>query len=874
MRFDPLSFLLGFLSAAGVSALAWRHRTRLNAVRQSAESQVEGTRRFVGRTADARYYHDLLLYIQRHHVAGDLIDLTDILLEPRLIPPPAPVMVPGSEDVSERNVFDVVPQFHDMPQSYAPYNIPTLALDDLGAGDRHVAILGISGMGKTTALVTLALMAMGEIKFESLEELTEQAIEEEEQSLSKEERKERAEERERMKMRALEKLHTTQELQQEQLAEFQAKEEEELPVLDVTRLVPVFVHLSDLEFDAAVFGKGAALDPAEPLIRAVQRQVGSVTGQVVGSVIYPALEAGRALILLDGYDEFSPAAREVYFYWLQQLLAAYGHNLVVIAGPAQGYEPLVTLGFAPTFLRPWREDDFAWLAKRWREQWLARSKGRRRAPAPDEQTMRRITVDNRGRTALDVTLKIWTSLADDTRQTGRAGWYDAWITRRLSKPDARSALPALAVQVLQAGRPVKRALLEQVSAQPPAGSEDGKDGARPGNLIDVLARDGLLVEHPGGTFDFAHPQLMHFLASEVLVQQGTEQATEMALDPLWTSALGFAAARLNMVPVIYRKLSSTPDLLYNNLFGLVRWLPDAPPDAPWRGDIFKRLAAALMAPEQYPEVRARAMAALIAARDKNVLFIFRQALRSTDADVRRLGCVGLGALGSTEAIKDLAPMLTDDDRGVQLGAGLALGAIGTEAALEAMVHALLEGTEDLRQAVAEAFAAIPGEGHAILRDGIKAQDIMIRRATVYGLARVNASWALIELYRAMLEDEQWYVRAAAEEAFLDAQSPIGDGPHAHPEADSLLWLIQWAADHGEGVPAGVNARAVLIRVLQEGEPVYQTLAARTLGRLAHVPALKPLYLALRNRHPDVRGAAYAALMEIQMCLGQPLPGLV
>jgi len=370
-----------------------------------------------------------------------------------------------------------------------------------------------------------------------------------------------------------------------------------------------------------------------------------------------------------------------------------------------------------------------------------------------------------------------------------------------------------------------------------------------------------------------HVQFANFLAGEWLAEVGSEKAAEMALDSAWEGAFAFAAARLNLLPAIYRRLSVSPDLLYTNLFGLARWLPDAPPDVPWRGDVFKRLAAALMAPDQYPAVRDRALAALIASRDPSVAYVLRQALRATNLDVRRLACIGLGALGDPETVKDLAPLLDDDHREIRLAAAVALGAIGSERALEVMVHGLLEGSEDLRRAIAEALAAIPREGHAILRDGIAADDMMIRRAAVYGLSRVGAGWAVAALYRAMLEDEQWYVRAAAEEAFARALSPERSGPRSLPEADAQTWLIQWAAERGEGVPAGPNARQVLIRVLQEGQPVYKALAARSLGYLGHVPALKPLYAALRDRDPDVRSAAYAALADLQLRLGEPLPGL-
>ncbi|MBN1679176.1 MAG: HEAT repeat domain-containing protein [Anaerolineae bacterium] len=873
MRFDPISFLLGFLSSSGIAFVLWRARARLARLQESTEAQIAGTRRFIGRSAQARYCRDLLNYLQQHHIAGSVINLTDILLEPRLIPADGPVLARPDDEETQRSVFDVVPLIHSMPQSYALYNIETLGIDEIGIGARHVAILGSRGTGKTTTLATLALMAFGEVEFESLEDLTEQAILEEEQSLSEDERRMRARERQQIEERAIEKLHDAHQREREKL--LQTEMADELPPVEISGLLPVFIHLCDLDFDAAAYGRSDQhLDPSEPVIRAAQQHVSGVTAQVVGSVLYPALENGRALILIDGYDELEPSARDMYFHWLRQFLETYGQNLTVITGPAEGYEPLMTLGFTPTFLRPWREDDYDQLARRWGNIWTPG--GKRRVEPPSEQALRRITADNRGRNILDVSLKIWAGLAEDVREPGRGGWYDAWITRRLSKPDAGDWLALLASQMIEAGSPVTRAsLLEAVAGTLPA-PEEGKKAAKPEDMIDLddLVRDGLLKHHANDTFSFVHPMITSYLASKTLLEGGSDLATQVALDPAWQDALGFAAVSLNMLPPLYRRLSATPDLIYSNLFGLVSWLPDAPVDAPWRGDVFKRLAAALMAPDQYPAMRERAMAALIAARDKNVLYVFQQALRAADPDIQRLACIGLGALGSPEAIKDIAPLLGSDNPTVQLAAGLALGAIGTEHALENMVQALVHGSEDLRRAVAETLAAIPNEGHSVLRDGIESDDIMIRRATVYGLSRVRSSWAVVALYRIMLEDEQWYVRTAAEEAFMAAQAPERAGLRPAPEADSLVWLIQWAADKGEGVPAGPNARQVLVRALQEGQPVYQAMAATTLGNMGHVPALKALYGALRERHPEVRSAAYHALASIQTRMGEPLPGLV
>jgi HEAT repeat protein len=62
-------------------------------------------------------------------------------------------------------------------------------------------------------------------------------------------------------------------------------------------------------------------------------------------------------------------------------------------------------------------------------------------------------------------------------------------------------------------------------------------------------------------------------------------------------------------------------------------------------------------------------------------------------DIRRLACLGMGAVGDVEAIRDLKPLIQDQLMEVQLAAGMALGAVGTEEALETMLIAFTEGSE-------------------------------------------------------------------------------------------------------------------------------------------------------------------------------------
>jgi HEAT repeat protein len=172
------------------------------------------------------------------------------------------------------------------------------------------------------------------------------------------------------------------------------------------------------------------------------------------------------------------------------------------------------------------------------------------------------------------------------------------------------------------------------------------------------------------------------------------------------------------------------------------------------------------------------------------------------------------------------------------------------------------------------MSAIPGEGHAILFDGITHDDMNVRRASAFGLARIPATWALVALYRAMLEDPQWYVKSAAEMAFTHAREPRSSGPILYPEPTTYEWLRNWAASRGEAVPEGESGRQMLTRALLEAPENMRVEAARALGGLGYVPAIKTLYASLADQQAMVRAASYEALGRMGERLGQPLPGVL
>jgi HEAT repeat protein len=896
MGFDFQNFGIGLLTGWATAYGVYRARHRIAAVAQSASAQAASTQNWATQTADRRYVNDLIELCETSHLAARFTKLSAILIEPRFLPAPNPVAPPDEED--EPNIFRIVPQVHDHPYLHAPYNVPTLSIEELGTGDRALALLGQPGSGRTTALLAIAMWGLGHVRFDKPIDRVQERLDAEEAKLSDKDRAVRVKERITIEQRAKERLA------QEQGATFDAEADEAtraaIPLFN--RLMPVYIHLADINIHDGESSQG--VDPAEPLVRAVQREMGRVTASTIPRNLYKRLDRGQVLLLVDGYDELPLAEQQHKAAWLKAVMEQYPHNFLIVTGPACGYGTLLRLGLTPVFLRPWHDLDINYAAERWGEAWpRIGGSSRRPAPLPAPEIVQRAKMNSRALSPVDLTLKIWANYAEDTQVPGLDGWLRAYLARHLPGDQLLEVvlpqIAQIAARQLDEGfitlarlegrestgakqpsaHEVEEALPDELSEpteSPTAGHAKDANGESEsstpqGKLLVMLRRSGLLIRRIHDRYRFCHPFIAAYLASFTVSAMTTEQLTEKALHPAWSQAIAYAAMHNNIEPAVRARLNAPADMLQSHVLEVARWLACAGPDAAWRGPLLKQLGNMLIAPSQYPALRERVAAALVSTRDKNTLFVFRQAVRKASPELRVLGALGIGALGQAEAANDLIPLLQDQSNDVQLAAGLALAAIGTDRALEAMIEAFTQGSEQLRQAIAETFAAIPDEGYPILYDAVRDEDMMLRRAAVFGLRRIKTTWSLIAIYRAFLEDDQWYVRFAAQQAFQELQYGRDNGPIGYPPAEGMPWLAHWAAKHGEKLPPGEGANHVLLKALQEGEPEIRALSATAMAQLGLVTTVRPLYGALRDRQAEVRSAAFRALAELQLQIGEPLP---
>ncbi len=873
MALDVENFGLGLLAGWGSAYALYRARRHIGAVVRWTRRGASDAQRYATQGAESRYVGDFIRRAERLHLAGEFVNLSDVLVEPRFLTAPRPPS--GGDDEDTRDVFDSVPRVPDFPALHTPYNVDSLSIHDLAAGDHALALLAEPGSGRSTALLAIALHSLGHVQFKPPVDRVQQRIESEDARLTEKDRATRVRERVMMQQRARERLA---EDRGEQPA---AEASDDAPAAPLFfRLMPVYVHMADVPLDGDY---GDAADPAEPLVRAVQARAGRVTAGTFPRNLYSRLNKGGVLLLIDGYDDLPEGEREPYAGWLRALLAQYGSNVFIVAGPALGYGPLTDAGLTPVFLRPWSDADSTRAAERWADVWPKLGGRRKHAQPPEQALVDRVKQGNRALPPLEIVLKIWAAYANDADGNGPGAWLRAYLARHLGGDSFDKTLLTQMAQIaavqledgIIARDRLKALALDDDDETPEPTRKSKRDDAdstsAEGKLLGTLTRSGLVVRYGGG-YRFRHPLVAAYLAGQTLADQSTALLAARALQPAWGAAIGYAAIDSPIDVAVRACLAAPADVLGLHSLQTARWLAYAGPNVAWRTQVLKHLGNLLTGPSQYPLMRERAAAALVTSRDSTVPVVFRRAVRNASAEVRRLACFGLGAVGEIEGVRDLVPLMQDHDPAIQLAACMGLSAIRHPEATEALLVGFTEGAESIRQAAGIAFAAMPEDGYPILHDAISDADMAIRRAAVFGLRRIPATWALIDIYRAFLEDEQWYVRSAAQQAFQENQ--FGRDrlfAATRPRADELAWLQAWTAAQGEAVPAGEASVPVLVRALQDHDAGIRALSAAALGALGVVTTVKPLYAALLDRQEDVRGAAYRSLAALQLQLGAPLP---
>jgi HEAT repeat protein len=363
---------------------------------------------------------------------------------------------------------------------------------------------------------------------------------------------------------------------------------------------------------------------------------------------------------------------------------------------------------------------------------------------------------------------------------------------------------------------------------------------------------------------FIHPIIGGFLAGRAL--SGFKADETLLNQPDWTGkllAMRYLASYGDVNSLVVKMLEWSRLPMQRPLLAVARWLRDAPRDAPWRGKVMAALADLLQTEGLPLSLRGQALAAFTISNDPGVAMLFRKFMNTLSFELMKLVALGSGAIRDVKAIPNLEGMLQAPSISARRAACLALIAIGTPDALEIVAQTLLNADEDLRRAAAEALAIDPNEGHAMLRDGVTMKDILLRRAVVYGLRRVDEAWSTELLQKMLVEDDQWVVRNSASEV-LESKNLANDPriPRPLTPPSETPWLIEFAGTQGVGISPGTAATDILMVALKSGKEDVRLGALAYLKQNPNDGIIKQIYGSMYADDPDLREAAYLTLWEI------------
>lgn len=621
-----------------------------------------------------------------------------------------------------------------------------------------------------------------------------------------------------------------------------AEHAEELGPL--AELTPIFVHAADVRLD-----RRSAKEPLEALINAVQRTSASSVSSRLPPYLTSQFRQQKALLLLDGLDEMTPEEIAPYAEWLRDLLQAFPGNRIVVAGPTRGFNGLVQIGLAPLTMAPWGAHEARTFIHRWSACWtknIAPSMPKNRLGEVDPALLAGWLISGaRSLTPLEITLRAWAAFGGDTRGKTLLDSLDAYIGRFLS-PDERPAAESTALNWINTRQgTVPERLLQR------------------GTPVADLVEAGILVRRADGRLSFSQPLVGAYLAARAMARAGL---TEAAARPGWAPAecaMRFYAAWGDLSPLVEAHLGSGGDALESGLLAAAAWLREAPTTASWRPQLLRALATVLQEARRPYGLRLRALQALVSAGEPTVAVLFRRLLAAEAPTSRVLAALGLGAVRDEESVSKLANLVNQDPHlRPRQAACLALASIGTESALEVLGHALLSGEEAVRLAAAEALACHADEGYSMLRDAIELDNLLTRRAAVFGLARIPEPWVLEVLEKVQVDDSQWVVRGAAAEAAERRRNPPWKVAAPVSEPAALPWLVAFAAREGLGVAPGRAAFEMLRRALSTGKPEEKVAALEALAWMEAPELSYDIYQALTSAEAVLRDTAYETLWHL------------
>jgi HEAT repeat protein len=810
--FNQISFIIGFIAGALGLWLVTRLRPALPGLlhKLRTKSKSSGSRLRSGNAQRLR--QDMLRHVQGLHLASPLFALDEVLVEPRVLAPPAPIE-PGQETSHGGVLSQILPYLPDWPELAARYSAKTFFLSTALSDGANLVLTGSPGSGKTTALAHLVCQVVrGETPAGDLASYIPIYIHIADLFPNRSFDQPVVE-------TICESIHpNTQSMSGNRLENLLRQSFQNRKIL---LLVDGMDEVDDQFHHGAARFLAALLEqyPGTRLVVAASPE--NYSGLVELGLVPIAMAAWNENQYLTFINKWSRS-------WYRQIRPI----------QEEGSEQI-----DPRLLNAWQ---------------LAENP----IISPIDATLKAWAVfsgDIVGPGYLDALESyIWrmTSSQKDSRQ----GLEDFALQLVATQAVAMDLKQARGVETnLEFEAESEK---EKVSAQKDITNRAKRSTRKLPGAVPELLENGLLVQRRGDQISFSHPLIMAYLASAALADAPLSHF--LSNQPDWNGkslTLLFLAASRDASPEISELLGDDSDPLLRGPLSIGRWLHYVPLGASWRSKVMRLLASQLQRDNIPFGLRARLLSALLLSGDPGVSVLLRQISHTSSEELRQLSALGMGYLIDHQSMARLSELIVEQENNVSKTACFALAKLGNQQSFELLGSALLHGSDGIRRAVAEALALDPGEGEDMLKEAAQMDDLLVRRSAVFGLAKIDQPWADGELNKLALEDKEWVVKSAATEIMEQRDEPDNQIPPAPLPLHEIPWLIAFAGARGIGIAPGQPAENLLVTALAEGSPGEQEAALEGMQRNPNLEALPLIYENLQYAYGAVQQAAFNTLLS-------------
>jgi len=593
--------------------------------------------------------------------------------------------------------------------------------------------------------------------------------------------------------------------------------------------IPFYLDIHDVDINSL-----SGLSIADLLIKTLGVRLPSITSQKLPNYINDCLQDNLSILIIDGMDDLHPKDFDKIVKFIKATKLAYSNLQIVLTASHLYLGELLQNNFAPLFLSSWSNDQISNFYSRWNNLWKKDITKNRTDEDPNSIILNWCSTNLRPLNPLEFTLFIWGALSGDLSGTMTIDYIQSFIKRFIPSKELAGIAGHFAEILLNS---------KSFTFQTPEDKNEIYARFFQSELVQVTAN---------GKFKFIHSIFVAYLAS--LLSKENIQITLNDDDFRWSPYHNFLAilsAKTQEPGWISPLISEFSPYFPSNFLFISDWLKLSNQNLSWKNNYKKQLIKLIQDSKSKINMKIRAMAAMVLSFDSSLPAFIRQLLSQNNDQYKILALFAIGCANRDSSFTaDLISLSQKSTSTIQKYVSIALSTIATENAIHELGRVLLDSDEKIKQLVAECLAFIPPTGHEILKEAITLEDIVVRRASIYGFIKINNLWANQTLRDMSIQDSQWVVRNSASQAleFIEGGNP--NIPDKILTLSETPWLVELAGKENLGVATDQAISKSLLYALESENFRDKYKAVRTASQTTNKDIVTKLQKEAVNSTDD------------------------